>query len=218
MDYNNYFEVRSSLIHVSSFCLISILLFLLISCTSIDPQKISETKLDENIIEDSYISEEDPFENLPCVIKCNLTPTPLNDENEQNSSTKLQCKDCKIINVIRVIDGDTVETEEGVVRFFSIDTPENGEKCFKESVQRTKKLILKDTNPPFIGSIRVEKSIRLKDSFDRLLFYVYTLEGDSIGEVLIKEGLAKPWTKDGHHLEHFLELQSLYLDNYPTCF
>ena len=195
--------------------LILIFLILFTSCTSIESEEESETLVQENLIEDTLSEEGDPFENLPCVIRCNLTPTPL---DEGNVSVELQCNDCDIINVLRVIDGDTVETEDGVVRFYGIDTPENGEKCFYESTEKTKNLIFRDMEEPFIGSLRVEKSVRLKDNFGRLLFYVYTLDGDSIGEILIKEGLAKAWTKDGHHLEHFLELQSLYSIQDSICF
>ncbi len=214
--YDNYFQFDLSAVNLSYFFLI-LILFSFISCSFIDSQEISENNIKKNEVEDPIV-ENDPFEDLPCVIRCHLTPTPLADENKENLPVKLQCKDCNILNVIRVIDGDTVETHEGIVRFYSIDTPERGEKCFNESTERTKNLIFRDKEQPLIGSIRVEKSSRLKDNFGRLLFYVYTLDGDSIGEILIKEGLAEAWTKDGHHLDHFLLLQSLNLNRYSSCF
>ncbi len=31
------------------------------------------------------------------------------------------------------------------------------------------------------------------------MFYVYTSEGESIDEILIREGLALAWTRDGQH-------------------
>ena len=40
---------------------------------------------------------------------------------------------------------------------------------------------------------------RSQDRYGRLLYYVYTQAGDSIDEMLVSEGLAKAWTRDGQH-------------------
>ena len=46
-------------------------------------------------------------------------------------------------------------------------------------------------------AVRLEDGPRLTDSFGRKLAYVYTVEGASIDEALIAEGLAVAWTRDG---------------------
>ena len=196
-------------------CLIAICVLLVLSsaCLQTGSQEESKiTNIENDFNEDSL--QNDPFADIPCVIRCNLTPTPVN----QYETNKLECKDCDLLNVIRVIDGDTVEIDEGIVRFYGVDTPERGEKCFLEATERTKSLIQENYLQSYFGSIRVEKSQRIKDKFDRLLFYVYTQGGDSIGEILIKEGLANAWTIDGHHLDYFLELDSLYAWENSPCY
>ena len=42
------------------------------------------------ILQKNPIVENDPFEDLPCVIRCHLTPTPLADENKENLREKIQ--------------------------------------------------------------------------------------------------------------------------------
>jgi len=40
---------------------------------------------------------------------------------------------------------------------------------------------------------------RSRDRYGRLLYYVYTQDGESIDEMLVSEGLAKAWAWDGQH-------------------
>ena len=48
--------------------------------------------------------------------------------------TTLCCSNCPTIPVLRVIDGDTFTTTgDQSVRLFGVDTPERGEKCYKEA-------------------------------------------------------------------------------------
>ena len=93
----NHLEFNSRVLHRLYLFLILIFLILLISCNSIESEEGSETLVQENFIEDTLSVEDDPFENLPCVIRCNLTPTPL---DEGNVSVELQCNDCDVINVL----------------------------------------------------------------------------------------------------------------------
>ena len=103
--------------------------------------------------------------------------------------TKLCCPDCETLSVGRIIDGDTFDANQGRVRLFGMDTPERGERCFGEATERLRDLA-GDT-------VRVENGPRARDAFGRLLFYVYTNSGESIDEVLVREGLARAWTRDG---------------------
>ncbi len=51
------------------------------------------------------------------------------------------------------------------------------------------------------ASVRVELGPRARDSYGRLLYYVYTESGQSIDDTLIREGLGRAWTKDGQHAD-----------------
>jgi endonuclease YncB( thermonuclease family) len=66
-----------------------------------------------------------------------------------------------------------------------VDTPERGERCFVEAADRLRRLAG--------DSVRVEFGPRYRDSFGRILYYVYTNEGASIDEILVREGLAVAW-------------------------
>jgi endonuclease YncB( thermonuclease family) len=98
--------------------------------------------------------------------------------------TTLCCSNCPAIPVLRVIDGDTFTTSGNQrVRLFGVDTPERGEKCYREATDRLRQLAG--------GEVRVELGPRSKDRYGRLIYYAYTLDGDSIDEILVSEGLAK---------------------------
>ena len=106
--------------------------------------------------------------------------------------TNLCCSSCPAIPVLRVIDGDTFATSGNQnVRLFGVDTPERGEKCYMEATARLRELAG--------GEVRVELGPRSRDRYGRLLYHVYTQDGDSIDEILVSEGLAKAWTRDGQH-------------------
>ncbi len=115
-------------------------------------------------------------------------------------STTLCCSNCPAIPVLRVIDGDTFATSGNQsVRLFGVDTPERGEKCYREAAARLRELAG--------GEVRVELGPRSKDRYGRLLYYVYTQDGDSIDELMVAEGLAKAWTRDGQHRDLLMGLE-----------
>ena len=115
-------------------------------------------------------------------------------------STNLRCPDCETIPVTRIIDGDTFVSGDTRVRLYGMDTPEIGEKCADEATERLKKLA-GDT-------VRVERGPRATDRFGRSLAYVYTESGLSIDELLVKEGLAVAWTRDGRHMDYLMDLEN----------
>ena len=55
--------------------------------------------------------------------------------------------------------------------------------------------------------MRAELGPRSQDRYGRLLYYVYTQDGDSIDEILVSEGLAKAWTRDGQHRDLLVGLE-----------
>jgi micrococcal nuclease len=85
--------------------------------------------------------------------------------------------------VTRVIDGDTVVVEGGYhVRYIGIDAPESGEFYYLESKQINEGLVAGK-------SVRLERDISDKDSYGRLLRYVYV--GDEfVNAEMVRQGCA----------------------------
>jgi|TARA_B100000809_G_scaffold265344_1_gene323861 micrococcal nuclease len=113
--------------------------------------------------------------------------------------TLLRCDECEQVRVSRVIDGDTFETASGRLRLFGADTPEVGEQCAAEATGRMNELAG--------NSVRLEDGPRLADQFGRRLAYVYTEDGYSIDEILVREGLGTAWTEDGQHRDFLVGLE-----------
>lgn len=113
--------------------------------------------------------------------------------------TELRCDGCFEVQVVRVIDGDTLDTSRGVIRLYRFDTPERGQRCESEATGRLRKLA-GDT-------ILIEVGPKTTDPYGRLLAYVYTEDGTNIDEVLIKEGLANAWRRDGQHRDYLVGLE-----------
>ena len=103
------------------------------------------------------------------------------------------------MEVTGIVDGDTIDTSIGRVRFFGIDTPERGDACFTEATEFTRLLV---------GSqVRLEDGPRLEDSFGRRLAYVYDPFGNSIDVQLVARGFATAWTRDGQHRDVLVGLE-----------
>ena len=105
--------------------------------------------------------------------------------------------------VVRVIDGDTLDIliagTEHRVRLFGVDTPERGERCYKEATELTRALSG--------DGVRIESGPRSQDRYGRRLFYLYTQSGESIDAALIEEGLATAWTRDGQHRDLLVNME-----------
>ena len=125
---------------------------------------------------------------LPFTIEI-ASPEPTIDIS--NCSTIICCSTCMQIEVDRIIDGDTFTSASARVRLFGVDTPERGEQCFSEATQRFKELAG--------DSVRVEFGPRQQDRYGRILYYVYNENGESIDEMMVREGFAEAWTRDGQH-------------------
>ena len=119
--------------------------------------------------------------------------------SSQDCQTALCCEDCPELRVTRVIDGDTFDAPEGRVRLFGVDTPERNEECYGEATRRLRQLTG--------NRVKVEKGPRADDG-SRLLYYVYTRSGASIDELLVREGLARAWTRDGQHRNFLVSLEN----------
>ncbi len=94
-----------------------------------------------------------------------ITDSDLNSEVIPESEIDL-------VKVVRVLDGDTIEIDNGnIVRLLGIDSPEQGECYYSEAKEELTELVLEE-------EIRMEKDIFGADIFGRLLRYVFLPEGD----------------------------------------
>jgi micrococcal nuclease len=107
--------------------------------------------------------------------------------------------------LVRVVDGDTIvvdiDSVEERVRFFGIDAPERGEDCFDEATERVDELL--------DDHVLLLPDVRDRDRFDRLLRYVYTPDGLSLDAVLVAEGLAEAWRRDGDLRDAIVALEEM---------
>lgn len=113
--------------------------------------------------------------------------------------TALNCTECRAIAVTRVIDGDTLVSGLTRIRLYGIDAPEVGEHCADGATERLKDLAG--------NQVRIEPGPRPTDVHGRTLGYLYTVDGASIDEVLVAEGRAVAWTRDGQHREFLIGLE-----------
>lgn len=112
-------------------------------------------------------------------IVVSLTPAVLGDQQQVGEVAKVK----------KVVDGDTIELENGQrVRYIGIDTPESKKpntpvQCFAEAAALKNKELVEGKEVTLI------KDISNTDRYDRLLRYVF-VEDKFVNEVLVKEGFA----------------------------
>lgn len=117
-------------------------------------------------------------------------PQASSDTQEQSVSGN---PDSKLHKVARVIDGDTIELENGErVRYIGIDTPETVDprkpvQCFGVEASKKNKELAEGK------SVRLEKDITDRDKYNRLLRYVWV--GDTFVNLeLVKQGFAQSYS------------------------
>ncbi len=131
-----------------------------------------------------------------------LKPSPI--------PTTIETPAIELYKVERVIDGDTIELENGQkVRYIGIDTPEvEQNECFSsEATIENKKLVEGKM-------IRLEKDTTDKDKYGRLLRYVW-VDDLLINEHLVKGGFAKtlPLPLDTKYKDQFKKSQEEAKEN-----
>lgn len=91
----------------------------------------------------------------------------------------------------RAIDGDTLRLCGERIRISGIDTPELNGRC---QYERDLAIRARNRLAELLGSGRVRfyRSGRDRDRFGRLL-RVVTVDGRSVGDRLVREGLARVW-------------------------
>ena len=123
--------------------------------------------------------------------------------------TVIYCGDCEQVDVAQVIDGDTIDTNIGRIRFYGVDAPERDERCYGEATDFLGRLVR--------GGVRIETGPRIEDPFGRMLRYVYDLNGNSIEVQLIAGGFARAPANDGQHASRLGELEQSARANHAGC-
>ncbi|HMR50334.1 MAG TPA: thermonuclease family protein [Arachnia sp.] len=97
---------------------------------------------------------------------------------------------------VAVVDGDTIETSVGTVRLIGIDAPERSE-CGRDeaSVAIGRLLSVGDQ-----VSLERPEGLDDRDRYDRLLRYVFTVDGVDLGAMQLQEGhaIARYDSSDGY--------------------
>jgi len=116
--------------------------------------------------------------------------------------------------ITRVVDGDTVEIENGTkIRYIGVNTPETkdprkGVECFgMEAYEFNKTLVEGKT-------VTLEKDVSETDKYGRLLRYLW-IEDKLINEELVKQGFASVATypPDVKYYKRLLDAQNYAKDN-----
>lgn len=129
-------------------------------------------------------------------VKALITPSPKLIVKASPVSEVLGATDENAITVKKVIDGDTIQLENGEkLRYIGIDTPETvdprrGVQCYgHEASDFNKSLVLGK-------KVRLVKDVSERDSFGRLLRYVYLISEKPeekevfVNELLVRQGYA----------------------------
>lgn len=125
------------------------------------------------------------------------------NENFLNSAAPLPSEQ-KLVKVLRVIDGDTLELNlNGVkttVRIIGINAPEKNECLYSEAVSFVGKLAGQDVY------VVADDSQPDKDKYGRKLLYIKTKDNKDFGNELLKAGFAREYTYGKDY-----ELKSYYI-------
>ena len=112
-----------------------------------------------------------------------------------NSCGKSSNLPIDVATVLLVVDGDTVvldlQGSTETVRLIGIDTPETVHpskpvECFGPQASAYLQALLKpDTR------VRIQRDIEARDRYNRLLVYIYLLDGTFVNDELLRQGFAR---------------------------
>lgn len=141
--------------------------------------------------EGAYGQQNQPGEGLTIIVDEEI---PGQDSLDYGEPGVLDLDQTVKAKVVDVVDGDTLKVdlngELETVRLLLVDTPETVHprkevQPFGPEASRFVRDWLLDEE------VLLEKDINLYDKYNRLLFYVYDLEGTSLQEELLRHGLAR---------------------------
>ncbi len=155
--------------------------------------------------------------------------TPVVAAQEKTTKTESSADKYADINVKRVVDGDTIELENGEkVRLIGIDTPEmhESDKLYSNSkktgqdVQTIKELgkrayqFTKDLLET--KRVRLEFDVEKQDKYGRILAYVYLKDGTFANSEIVKQGFASLMTipPNVKYTDSFLKLYQEARENH----
>ncbi len=139
-------------------------------------------------------------------------PTPTYRQRRNTATLydySLKTEPGQTIKVARVIDGDTIELENGDrLRYIGIDTPEEVDprkpvQCFSKEAAAANKALVEGK------SIVFYKDVSLRDKYGRWLGFVYLSDGTFVNLILVQEGFAfaYPYKPDISHADEFREAE-----------
>lgn len=115
-----------------------------------------------------------------------------------NSAVENFFEESQTTIVERIIDGDTIVVRNDThVRMLGINTPEKGERFYKEAKENLEKLILNKTVKLEFGDDKVDK-------YGRTLAFVF-LEGKNVNVEQVKEGFANVYILEDKKYETELD-------------
>lgn len=140
-------------------------------------------------------------------------PTTQSPSQEVSTSQKEAVPESGMILVVRVIDGDTIELENGQrVRYIGIDTPETVDprkpvQCFGVEASNRNKQLVEGKR------VRLEKDLSETDQYGRLLRYVY-VNDIFVNLSLVQDGFAysSSYPPDVKYQSQFTEAQRIALE------
>ena len=116
------------------------------------------------------------------------------------------------VEVHNIIDGDTIQISKNgdlsPVRYFGIDTPERGERCYREAFDRNEQLLTDD--------VYLLPDERDNDG-QRPLRYIFLEDGTSLDATLVAEGFAHAWRRDGRYRDQIVALEEEAKANGRGC-
>jgi len=115
--------------------------------------------------------------------------------------------------IVDVIDGGTIDVtidgQERRIRYYGIDAPENGKKCYEEAKARNSELL--------DATVRLAPGAPDEDEQGRLLRYVFNEDGLSVEAVLISEGLVKASHQPGTYENRFAIMETAARESDVGC-
>ena len=106
------------------------------------------------------------------------------------------------VEVADIIDGDTIQVRKNgdlsPVRYYGIDTPERGDRCYREALDRNEQLLTDD--------VYLLPDARDNDG-NRPLRYVFLEDGASLDATMVAEGFAYAWRRDGQYRDEIVALE-----------
>lgn len=115
--------------------------------------------------------------------------------------------------VVGVVDGDTIDVllngSRVRVRYFGVNTPERGQRCYAEATQRNRALVGE--------TVYLLPDARETDQYGRLLRYAFTPAGVMVDATLVAEGYGWAWTRDGAYRQQIMGLEAQARQDRTGC-